>query len=70
MENKNTDTSFKYIYSAKEQDEIRRIREKYQSKEEDGISKLRKMDAKYYLIQQILFEEVRQYESRSRIKNN
>lgn len=46
MENKNTDTSFKYIYSAKEQDEIRRIREKYQSKEEDGISKLRKMDAK------------------------
>ena len=46
MENKNTDTSFKYTYSAKEQDEIRRIREKYQSKEEDGISKLRKMDAK------------------------
>ena len=46
MENRNTDTSFKYIYSAKEQDEIRRIREKYQSKEEDGISKLRKMDAK------------------------
>ena len=46
MENKNTDTSFKYTYSAKEQDEIRRIREKYQSKEEDGISKLRKMDDK------------------------
>ena len=46
MENKNTDTSFKYTYSAKEQDEIRRIREKYQSKEEDGISKLRKMDAR------------------------
>lgn len=46
MENKNTDSSFKYTYSAKEQDEVRRIREKYQSKEEDGISKLRKMDAK------------------------
>lgn len=46
MENRNTDTSFKYTYSAKEQNEIRRIREKYQSKEEDGISKLRKMDAK------------------------
>lgn len=46
MENKNTDSSFQYTYSAKEQDEIRRIREKYQSKEEDGISKLRKMDAK------------------------
>ena len=40
MENKNTDSSFKYTYSAKEQDEVRRIREKYQSKEEDGISKL------------------------------
>ena len=46
MENKNTDSSFQYTYSAKEQDEIRRIREKYQSKEEDGISKLRKMDAR------------------------
>lgn len=43
---KNTETSFKYTYSAKEQDEIRRIREKYQDKEEDGISKLRKLDAK------------------------
>ena len=46
MENKNTDSSFQYTYSAKEQDEIRRIREKYQSKEEDGISKLRKMDVR------------------------
>ena len=46
MENKNTDSSFQYTYSAKEQDEIRRIREKYQSKEEDGICKLRKMDAR------------------------
>lgn len=25
---------------------------------------------KYYLIQQILFQKVREYESRSRIKNN
>lgn len=41
MENK----SFTYIYSAEEQDEIKRIRQKYQSKEEDGVSKLRKMDA-------------------------
>lgn len=46
MENKNTDTSFRYVYSAKEQDEIKRIRQKYQAEEEDGISKLRKMDAK------------------------
>ena len=46
MENKNTDTSFKYTYSAKEQDEIRRIRQKYQDREENGISRLRKLDAK------------------------
>lgn len=46
MENKNSDTSFKYTYSAKEQDEIRRIRQKYQQQEEDGISRLRELDAK------------------------
>lgn len=46
MENKNTDRNFSYVYSAKEQDEIKRIRQKYQTEEEDGISKLRKMDAK------------------------
>ncbi len=46
MENKNTDTSFKYTYSAKEQEEIRKIRQKYQDKEENGISRLRKLDAK------------------------
>jgi len=44
MENKNTD--FKYTYSAKEQDEIEKIRQKYQVKEEDGIGKLRKLDEK------------------------
>ncbi len=46
MEKKDTDTSFKYTYSAKEQEEIRRIRQKYQDKEEDGISRLRKLDGK------------------------
>ena len=46
MENKNKDTIFKYTYSAKEQDEIRRIRQKYQAQKEDGISRLRKLDAK------------------------
>jgi len=45
MEEKNTDTGFKYTYSAIEQDEIKRIRQKYQVQEEDGMSKLRKMDA-------------------------
>ena len=42
MENK----SFTYVYSAEEQDEIRRIRQKYQPSEEDGMSRLRKLDAK------------------------
>ena len=45
MENNNTDPGFKYTYSAKEQDEIKRIRQKYQSQEEDGMTKLRKLDA-------------------------
>ena len=45
MENKNTDVGFNYTYSAVEQDEIRKIREKYQPKVEDDMSKLRKLDA-------------------------
>jgi len=45
MENHNTDTGFKYTYSAKEQDEIKRIRQKYQSQEEDTMTRLRKLDA-------------------------
>ena len=46
MEHKDSENSFKYTYSAKEQEEIRRIRQKYQEQEEDGISRLRKLDAK------------------------
>ena len=45
MESNNTDTGFKYTYSVKEQDEIKRIRQKYQSQEEDGMTRLRKLDA-------------------------
>lgn len=45
MESKNTDVGFNYTYSAVEQDEIRKIREKYQPKIEDDMSKLRKLDA-------------------------
>ena len=45
MEDKNTESSFKYTYSAKEQDEIKRIRQKYQSQEEDSMTQLRKLDA-------------------------
>ena len=45
MENMNTDSGFKYTYSAKEQDEIKRIRQKYQTQEENGINRLRRLDA-------------------------
>lgn len=45
MEGKNTESSFKYTYSAKKQDEIKRIRQKYQSQEEDSMTRLRKLDA-------------------------
>lgn len=46
MENQNIETEFKYTYSAKEQDEIKRIRQKYQEQEEDEMSRLRRLDAK------------------------
>ena len=45
MESKNTQAGFSYTYSAIEQEEIRKIREKYQPKEEDDMSRLRKLDA-------------------------
>ena len=44
MENQNT--SFKYTYSANEQEEIKRIRQKYQPQEEDKMTRLRRLDAK------------------------
>ena len=37
---------FIYKYSAKEQEEIRKIRQKYMSPEEDGMTRLRNLDAK------------------------
>ena len=37
---------FEYTYSAPEQEEIRRIREKYVPKEESTLEKLRKLDAR------------------------
>lgn len=46
MESKNTEAGFSYTYSAIEQEEIRKIREKYQTKEEDDMNRLRKLDAK------------------------
>lgn len=46
MENKEK-SSFSYTYSAKEQAEIKRIREKYraQTEEEDKMERLRRLDA-------------------------
>lgn len=46
MEKEKMEKSFTYTYSAKEQEEIRRIQQKYQPKEEDDIDRLRKLDAK------------------------
>jgi len=45
MEGKNTDTSFKFTYSANEQEEIRKIRQKYMVQEVDKVTRLRKLDA-------------------------
>lgn len=41
MENKET---FKYVYSADDQEEIKKIRNKYTPSEEDKMSKLRRLD--------------------------
>lgn len=43
MENKNE--TFSYTYSAKEQEEVRKIRQKYQPQEEDKMKQLRRLDA-------------------------
>lgn len=45
VEKRDEKVSFAYVYSADEQDEIRRIRQKYQMQEEDSMSQLRKLDA-------------------------
>lgn len=44
MHNSNTDESFRYTYSAKEQAEIKKIREKYIPKEENKMEQLRRLD--------------------------
>ena len=45
MENQNEKNGFSFTYSAKEQEEVRRIRQKYQLQEEDKMNQLRKLDA-------------------------
>ena len=44
MENKDENQGFHYTYSAKEQEELKRIREKYTSREEDKMERLRRLD--------------------------
>lgn len=45
MDNKTESKSFQYTYSAKEQEEVKRIREKYTHKEENKMELLRRLDA-------------------------
>lgn len=44
MENKSENESFNYTYSAKEQAEVKKIRQKYMSQEPDKMTQLRKLD--------------------------
>ena len=48
MDNHNNQSGFSYTYSAREQAEIRRIRDKYQAPKEteDKMARLRRLDAK------------------------
>lgn len=45
MENNHQNNGFSYTYSAREQEEIKKIREKYTHKEEDKMARLRRLDA-------------------------
>lgn len=45
MDNSSQNERFQYSYSAKQQDEIRAIRQKYQPKEETKLEQLRRLDA-------------------------
>lgn len=44
MEDSNKNESFTYTYSAKQQEEIKRIRQKYVPREEDKMELLRRLD--------------------------
>ena len=44
MDNQNKNESFTYTYSAKQQEEIKRIRQKYLPPEEDKMEQLRRLD--------------------------
>ena len=44
MENQNKEEGFSFTYSANEQEEIKKIRQKYQPQEEDKMARLRRLD--------------------------
>ncbi len=44
MENRNENEGFRYTYSAKEQAELKKIREKYIPREQDKMERLRRLD--------------------------
>lgn len=44
MENNNENSGFTYIYSAKEQQELKKIRAKYAPQEENKMQRLRRLD--------------------------
>ncbi len=44
MDNKNEKETFTYTYSAKQQEEVKKIREKYLPKEESKMDQLRRLD--------------------------
>lgn len=44
MDNKNQNDSFTYTYSAKQQEELKRIRQKYLPPEEDKMERLKRLD--------------------------
>ena len=44
MENQNKEEGFSFTYSASEQEEIKKIRQKYQPQEEDKMARLRRLD--------------------------
>lgn len=45
MQVQNENDSFSYTYSAKEQEELKQIRQKYQPKEESKMDRLRRLDS-------------------------
>ena len=45
METNNENNGFQFTYSAREQEELKKIRQKYINKEEDKLQRLFKMDA-------------------------